>query len=260
MKMTSDMLIKSRYRLPFLPDSEKVDYPLLRLRVAVLFPHNLFTIQLRRKESLQMIGDCGSGRQQFVAAFSPQGDNDQPSPIHEMATLATVRDCHEAAGGSTLVTIEGLNRVGIVDVAGSDQYSTVSIQHLELDGSDPKLHRGQMEAVLTMVDEITRLDPSYSAELVFLLKAIEDDPSLLADRTASFFHFPLEWKQQLLEAVDLQLRFGLLLGYLDRVLTHAGALRTVRDDRGADGKKNVYIPWQPPQVARKGFDVDEGQA
>ena len=254
------MIITSRYRLPLLPDGQKVDCPLLRLRMAVLFPHNLFTVQVRRKETLQMIGDCQAGDRQFVASFSPHHYDDEPSPIHEMGTLATVRDCREAPGGSLLVTIEGLSRVGIEKVAGSDIYSRVNVRELELDSSDVKSHRGRMDAVISMVDEVTRLDPSYSAELVFVLKAIENDPSLLADRVASFFHFPLEWKQELLEAVDLQLRYGLLLGYLDRVLTHAGALRSVKDKPRANGTASPYIPWQPAHASQPYAQNDNGQA
>ncbi len=207
-----------------------------------------------------MIGDCKTDDRQFVASFSPHHNDDEPSPIHEMGTLATLRDYREAPGGSLLVTIEGLSRVGIEKVAGSDIYSRVDIRELELDSSDVKNHRGRMDAVMSMVDEISRLDPSYSAELYFVLKAIENDPSLLADRVASFFHFPLEWKQELLEAVDLQLRYGLLLGYLDRVLTHAGALRSIKDRPRADGTTRPYIPWQPVRSPQPYSENDNGQA
>ena len=261
MKMASDILIKSRYRIPLVTEGPTEDFPLLRLRIAVLFPHNLLTIQVRRKETLKLIRDCHSSGQQFVASFSPQPDDEnEPSPVHRMATLATVRDCREAPGGSLLVTIEGLKRIAIARVSCSDAYPTVSVQDLELDSSDPKSHRGRMDAVISMVDEITRLDPSYSAELVYILKAIENDPSLLADRVASFFHFPLAWKQELLEAVDLQLRYGLMLGHLDRVLTHAGALRTVSYQGRSDGQTRPFIPWQPARGQQPYLEPDNGQA
>lgn len=255
------MLIKSRYRLPLATDGQEAEFPLLRLRTAVLFPHNLLTIQVRRKETLRLIGDCRTGGRQFVAAFSPHSEDEtEPTPVHQMATLATLRDCREAPGGSTLVTIEGLKRVALMKVTGSDAYSTATVQNLELDSSDPKTHLGRMDAVMAMVDEITRLDPSYSAELVYILKAIEDDPSLLADRVAAFFHIPLVWKQELLEAVDLQLRYGLLLGHLDHVRTQALAFRSLKDVTGADGKGGQYIPWQPAREPQRYREDDNGQA
>jgi len=259
--MAGESIIKSRYQLPLAVDGPEVELPLLRLRTAVLFPHNLLTIQVRRQETLKLIGDCSDAQRQFVASFSPASvDDAEPTAVHQVATLAMLRDCRESEGGSVLVTMEGLKRVALMKVAGSGSYSTAVVQNLEADSSDPKSHLGRMGAVMAMVDEITRLDPSYSAELVYILKAIDDEPSLLADRVTTFFHFPLAWKQELLDAVDLQLRYGLLLSHLDHVRTQAVAMRSLVDLSGVAGQQNQYIPWQPARSPQRYSEDDNGQA
>ncbi|HOD66133.1 MAG TPA: endopeptidase La, partial [candidate division Zixibacteria bacterium] len=112
-----------------------------------------------------------------------------------------------------------------------------------------------------VVDEITHLDPSYSPEQVTVLKMNQKDPSLLADRAASIFHFPLPAKQEILESVDLSMRYDRLLASLNselmRVATAASVNENVRRNM-AEEERRVFLRQQLAEIRRQlGEDPSE---
>ncbi len=195
---------------------------MLPLRSGVLFPGSIMTIAVGRQQDVKLVQHCLSGDGQFVAAYSPtQAAEQNDAGIHQVGVVAAIRDTRDGRGASLMVTVEGIRRVAISKVVQNEPFRVAVVDNLPLPEAGGHDARAKVEAILDVADRITRTDPSYSPEHLFVLQMSRNDPSLLADAAASIFHFSLASKQELLEAVNLETRFGLLLSFLGAGLSLA---------------------------------------
>lgn len=215
----------------------KDEYPILALQTSILFPGNVLTIRVRRQDSLQLTRDCGDGKRRFIATYSPvESELAEIRSICQVGVLATVRDSCNAEAGASLVTIEGLARVAVDTVVATEPYMIATASEVQPPGAATRSVRSQLESVISLTAEITRLDPTYSLELLNVLRMYRENPSYLADHIAATFHFPLAAKQTLLEAVGLRQRYTKILELLSDEL-HRLIDVPVLDDDSASARK-----------------------
>lgn len=225
------MIIRSRQRLPILASDREQVYPVLPLRTGVLFPSMTLTLQVGRKENLQLIEDCRKGKKQFVASYQSSDSHDSTEPsIHEVSVFATVVDCKKGPGESLIVTLEGRRRTAITRIHRIEPYTVAAAAELQESKVVAASIRTRIEEVVSIVREITQLDPTYSTELLYVLEMNVEHPGILADKAAFTFHFPLSAKQELLEAVKLEARFNLLLKYLNRELSRVATIHNINEN------------------------------
>jgi len=255
--MSNPAVIKSKTRLPAPVSEKRAEYPVLGLQTGVLFPGHVMALQVRRPDSLKLVETAAESGKEFVATYSPFDESsDDERPIHQVGTYAIVKDRREGEAGSWSVTIEGRRRAVLHQTVGHDPYLVMTAAELPPARITPKIVRGQIEAAISMVGEITRLDPTYSLEFLHVLKMYRDNPSYLADLVASTFHFPLDSKQALLEAVGLKARFESLIECLGQELhrlVHVPVSPVIR----SDASETEAAPSQPGQTkgagARSGY-------
>jgi len=222
------MIIKCKNKLSILATDQMEKFPVLPLRTGVLFPGAMFTIQVGRQENLKLIEYCRSKKKEFIATYAPPKENDPESySIHQVGVVAVIRDVKHGSGNSEIVTIEGLKRIAIVEVVKMEPYIIATANYLQLQKLVPKSIKTQIDGVMSTVREITSLDPTYSPEHLYILKMNQNNPELMVDMTASSFHFPLSAKQEMLETIDLRLRFKILLNYLNAELNQVATLHNI---------------------------------
>ncbi len=225
------MIINSKERLPILAADREEKFPVLPLRTGVLFPGMMLTIQVGRQENLELIEQSRTGKKQFVAAYSPSRYAEtEPSPFHQVGVLAVVRDIKAGPGNSQVVTIEGLKRVAVSKIIQKDPFVVASVNYMQPQPDVSKEVSARIDEVMAVVKEITSLDPTYSPEQLNVLKMNRDDLSLAADTVAATYHFPLEAKQELLETVNLELRFERLLNYLNAELSRVVTIHNINSN------------------------------
>ena len=213
------MIIKCPAKLPILPSDRDETYPVLALQTGVLFPGNVLAINVRRPESLRLIEDCVQKRREFIATYTPvDAEAIAERPVHQVGVFATVQERRSWPGGTCLVTIEGRRRAVLHKIVGMNPYLTATARELQPPRPASRSVMRQVESVIAIVGEITRIDPAYSLELAHVLKMYHDNPSYLADHVAASLHFALADKQKLLEAVGLRERYARLLDLLSNEL------------------------------------------
>ncbi|UCE23219.1 MAG: endopeptidase La [Candidatus Zixiibacteriota bacterium] len=230
------MIIGSKERLPILASDREEKFPVLPLRTGVLFPGMMLTIQVGRHDNLLLIEQSKSGKKQFIASYSPpRYSESEPAPIHQVGVLAVVRDIRPGPGNSEIVTIEGIKRIVISKIVQTKPYIVAAANYLQPHDKASRNVQVKMDEVMSVVKEITGLDPTYSPEQLNVLKMNRDEHSLAADMVASTYHFPLEAKQDLLETVNLELRFERLLNYLNAELSRVVTAHNIN----ANVQKNI---------------------
>lgn len=230
-------------------------YPVLPLMTGVLYPGMMFTIQVGRESNLALIKDCGDGRRQFIAAYC-HSDVELPDsqPIHQVGVIAVVKSVQDGAGGSKTVLIEGLRRTAIREIVSTEPYLKAKAVGIDSPKMVSSSLRDRMKEVISIVSEITQLDPVYSPELSNVIKFNEEDPSLLSDRVATAFHFSLSAKQELLEIINLDRRYEKLLFFLNNELNRVATLLNIDKnvkERIKDEQHKYYLRQQLYEIRRQ---------
>ena len=223
------MIIKSKKKLAIELTDKQTVYPVLPLQTGILFPGTMITIQVGRKENLDLLTKCESGHKKFITAYSPhqKRTEDSAATINQVGVLAEVRDIKPGAGNSVVATIEGIKRIAIAEIIKTTPFITASSNQLQPPKRVPKNLKEMMDDVIATVQEITNLDPTFSDEHLRVLKMSYEDPSLMADTAATLFRLSLEAQQELLETVDLNQRFKLLLQHLNVELSRAATIHRI---------------------------------
>ncbi|MBK7141567.1 MAG: endopeptidase La [bacterium] len=228
----------------------------------VLFPGMMLTVQIGRPENRALVEECVASKRDFVASYAhAEVDTNTESPIHQVGVFARVVDHKEGPGGSMLVTLEGLKRASISAIIKEQPFLIGTVTGIDQPTFVLKNIKSRMDAAITIVGEITHLDPIYSPELLNVLKMNLEDPSALADRIASSFHFSLQAKQDLLESIGLEIRYDRLLnllhGEMHRVTTVLNINENARK-RIEEEQHRYFLKQQLFEIKRQlGEDLTE---
>jgi ATP-dependent Lon protease len=256
------MILRAKHRLAAVTTDTQNEYPILPLMTGVLFPGVMLTVQIGRPENKALIEDCVGGKKEFVASYAhAEVDTATEPPIHQVGVLARVVERKEGPGGSILATLEGLKRASIVALLKSEPFLVGTAFGIDQPTTAHKNIKPRLDAVIAKVGEITHLDPIYSPELSNVLKMNLEDPSALADRVASSFHFSLQAKQDLLECIGLDARYDRLLnllhGEMQRVTTMLNINQNAKK-RIEEEQHRYFLKQQLYEIKRQlGEDLTE---
>ncbi len=256
------MIIRARHRLPVQTTDTSNEYPILPLMTGVLFPGMMLTVQIGRPENRSLIEECVAKKKEFVASYAhAEVDTATDAPIHQVGVLARVVDHKEGPGGSMLVTLEGLKRASISAITKTEPFMVGTAVGIEQPSVALKNIKSRMDAAITIVSEITHLDPIYSPELSNVLKMNIEDPSALADRIASSFHFSLQSKQDLLESIGLEIRYDRLLNLLHGEMHRVTTVLNINENakkRIEEEQHRYFLKQQLYEIKRQlGEDLTE---
>lgn len=256
------MIIRARHRLPVQTTDASNEYPILPLMTGVLFPGMMLTVQIGRPENRSLIEECVARKKDFIASYAhAEVDTATDAPIHQVGVLARVVDHKEGPGGSMLVTLEGLKRASISAITKTEPFMVGTAIGIDQPTVALKNIKSRMDAAITIVSEITHLDPIYSPELSNVLKMNIEDPSALADRIASSFHFSLQSKQDLLESIGLEIRYDRLLNLLHGEMHRVTTVLNINENakkRIEEEQHRYFLKQQLYEIKRQlGEDLTE---
>ncbi len=249
------MIIRSKHRLPIVTSDLEVEYAVLPLMTGVLFPGMVLSVQVGRPENLELLTQCSLAKKEFVASYShAEVSTPDTPPIHQVGILTVIRDIKDGLQGSKIVTLEGLRRVAINQVVAVEPFIRATVYGVETPPFVAKNIKARVDEVISVVGEITHLDPIYSPELSNVLKVNVEDPSLFADRVSAVFHFSLAAKQELLEAISLEFRFERLLYLLNAELNRVATLLNINENtkkRIEEDQQRYYLRQQLNEIRRQ---------
>jgi ATP-dependent Lon protease len=235
---------------PMTSDSQATELtlPVLPLHNGVVFPHMVVTIRVETSEGKTAIAAAERSDGQILLVPRLEG---------RYATVGTIAEIQQMdEDGNVVVAGRTRARVGAgsVDDGGAlwvtaDEYPEVDIVDAELDELV-----AEYRAVVSAVLENRGL--AGIAERLLSM----DSPSRLADLAVYSPDLSLERKVELLEALDIRHRLGLLLEWMSEVLADLELRRKVREeatDRIEKGQRDYILRQQLDAIKRElGEDVD----
>jgi ATP-dependent Lon protease len=222
-----------------MPETAQLTLPVLPLHNGVVFPHMVVTIRVETEEGKTALAAARSdGRLLLV----PRLDG-------RYSTVGTIAEIQSDDDGSVVVSGMARARVGAGSVDGTGALWVEAEPYPEVDMIDDELEAliAEYRAVVSAVLENRGL-----AGVAERLLAV-DNPSQLADLAVYSPDLSLEQKVELLEALDIRRRLGMLLAWMRETLADLELRRRVREDateRIEKGQKD-YILRQQMEAIRK---------
>jgi len=229
-----------------MPDTAQLTLPVLPLHNGVVFPHMVVTLRIETEE----------GKIALAAARDDERLLLVPRLEGRYAAVGTIAEIQQSdENGNVVVSGVARARVGAGSVDENGALWVTAEPYPEVDMLDDEFDAlvAEYRAVVSAVLENRGL-----AGVAERLLAV-DNPSQLADFAVYSPDLNLEQKVELLEALDIRQRLGMLLSWMREVLADLELRRKVRDDateRIEKGQKD-YILRQQLDAIRKELG-DEG--
>ncbi|MBN2803858.1 MAG: endopeptidase La, partial [Deltaproteobacteria bacterium] len=194
--------------------------PVLPLRNSVMFPASVVPINVGRKKSLVAIEMVQKSKDQLVAVVSQKNaEVEDPGwdDLYKMGTIARVLKIIKLGEDNYSVVLQGTERFEILEPVADQPVMQAKIKRIP-DVTTPSL---ELDALANNLKETGRklinLLPNLPKEATGILEHVTE-PGILADLVASNLTVEVPEKQQVIEAVDVELRIRTCLKLLTKQL------------------------------------------
>jgi len=224
------MIIKCRNRLPLRPSDTETILPVLPIRSAIVFPGEIKTIQMGRKENLELLKAVADRDNLLVLSFSPQPVSTSNVPnISQVGVLARVQSVQSGVAKSKMVTLEGVRRVALIKLVTSVPFLEAKVSEVEEDVCDGVRLQELLSEITHLISNLVRLDSRYSNELIYNLELNRSSPGGFADKVGAMIHFQLPDKQDLISSVDITERLDTLVRLVQYEIEKFALSTQIRD-------------------------------
>ena len=191
---------------------------MLPLRGVLVFPYMIIHLDVGREKSINALEQVMMQDRLIMLATQRDAQNDKPGPadIYEAGTVAEIKQLLKLPGGTMRVLVEGLYRARIHSYLKEDPYFEVEVEEFRevATRKTPELE-AQARLLARQFEQWAKLSKKIPPETLVTVIAVED-PDRLSDLILGHLPLKLEDKQELLAAVDIEKRLGLLTDIVNR--------------------------------------------
>mmetsp|Transcript_13202 Transcript_13202/g.46246 ORF Transcript_13202/g.46246 Transcript_13202/m.46246 type:complete len:924 (+) Transcript_13202:98-2869(+) len=184
--------------------------------------------------------------------------------IHEIGCLAQVLHVQAVHPMGIQLLVAGTGRVLITGTVKREPFLTVSIERLQDKLFDPndKIIKAYMLEIMATVKSIVKLEHFFKEQLQAILTQVTiQNPSHLADITASMTTADRSSLQEILECLDIQDRLTKTLNLLKVELEQAEVQKTIHkqmEEKISKSQRKHYLAEQLKIIKKElGLEVDE---
>jgi len=193
-----------------------VEYPLLPVRDAVVFPHMMIPLFVGRDRSLRAVDEALEGDQHIIVVSQKEAETREPTPedLYSVGTIASIARMLRMPDGTTSVLVEGLQRARIIEYTQARSFFRVRAMPIFESVDEQPLTQALMRAALALFEKCVQLSRSLPDD-AFVTAMNAEDSSWLADVIAAHLDLDIGQRQEMLETLDPVVRLqklSVLLG------------------------------------------------
>ncbi len=179
--------------------------PMVALRGLVVFPYMVLHFDVGRDMSVAAVEECMvQGKEIFLAAQRDvRVEKPEKTDIHEIGTVAKVKQVLKLPGDIMRVLVEGTRRGKLMTYASTEPYIEAVVQVFtdEEEAGQAVMKEVYMRRIGKLFERFASLGARIPAETLFTVNEIED-AGKFADMVASNVAIKLDDKQRVLDCVD----------------------------------------------------------
>jgi len=239
----------------------------LPVRTMVLFPGVVLPLQVERARSLRSIEEAMRSDQPvgLLLQLDPTQDEPATANLRQIGTIAAILRYVAGDEGSHLAVCQGQHRFRVLEFLPGTNLLRARVELIrEPEGAlagNPALE-ALMATLKRQGLEAVALMPGAPPQVAQLIEGASE-PGMLADLLATFMDLPPSEKQEVLEAVELSPRLGLVatrLGHLLQVLRMSKDIQKQTEETLAKSQREYYLRQQLETIRRELGESDDPQA
>ena len=235
--------------------------PVLPLRNAVFFPHQVTPLSVGRGASIRAIEEAARDEGQIVVVAQTDGEVETPSEkdIYWVGTLARILKVFTLADGTRNVLVQGIRRVQLISVLQSEPFMHAVVRDID-EGSATGIEVDAMATNLkTQFRKAVELSPNLSEEQLSIVLSLEP-PDAMTDMIASMIPVGVPEKQEILESREIRDRMEKLTLALTKLLQKlelGSKIQSEVQDGISKSQREYYLREQMKAI-RKELGEEEG--
>lgn len=209
------------------------EIPAMTLPNVTFFPQALLPLRIFEPRYRRMLRDVlGRDRLFAVAGLNERlvGETNQFEPPHRIASVGIIRACQAHPDGTANLLLQGLCRVEVMEIVTDEPYRRIKVRPLLRqpapdEAEEARQLRAELGRLLTLKQ---KLGGAMPREITSFLRKVQD-PETFVDLAAFSLCESQDFKQQVLETLDLRTRLGL---FARKLRTEIGELKLRRKLQG----------------------------
>ncbi|WDP84576.1 MAG: endopeptidase La [Desulfobacter sp.] len=212
------MIKISKFFNPDGSEGEKRILPLVPLRDMVLFPFVTTSVFVGREKSIKALSQAMAGDKKIFLTTQKDPEVLKPNiqDIFQVGTEAKITQLLRLPDGTVKALVEGCERGRIVKMTEESGFQTVEYMGLAETIMGEATCEAAVRTVFEAFNYYSTLSGVVSKSFFKGLDALVDDQSRYADTIASQLPLKVADKQKILECVDLEERFFILLKLIQK--------------------------------------------
>src|SRR5690242_568157 len=200
--------------------------PLMALRSTIVYPLGTIAVQMGAPENLALLR-AHDEPGLIVALVVASGDHDEPIDaqkfVGRIGVAARVHERINLPGDTVQITLQGLRRIAVEDIAHTEPYPVASVRPAKETPADAAEVDDLVARVVTSAETLAELVDRIPDEVPAILKMNVSDPGRFADLAATNMNFRIADKDEVLQRLDVGQRLRFILSRLEREVARAGA-------------------------------------
>jgi ATP-dependent Lon protease len=243
--------------------------PAVALRGLTVFPNMIISFPVGRESSLASLD--AAEREKSSVFLVKQIDALEESPdlsgLHDIGTIAHIKQVLKLPGNMTHVIVEGVERAQIDDFFENDGCMRAEIEDIEYRDPSAYDNNPNVQALMRVAkeyfDEYTRLNSRQAAGDTMVSLVSAKTPGEMADMIISGIIVDVEQKQEVLECLDELERLGMVINILNtelEILRLKSSIEEKVKKRMEQNQKEYYLREQLKVIQEELGDKDGLQA
>ncbi len=222
-------------------DPKALRRPLLGLVRAVLFPHDVCTVEVTEPDGLRALARLNALDGQLVAVPTREGPELRDAErFHAVGTLARVVSRAALSKGGQRIVLQGLRRVTLTTIEHAEGCWWSECERLETVPAAPEQATGERARLSALLVSLAEADPTVSRELPGMIALYGEDDERVTDLVASLPTLAHGERARLLSESSALTRTRLLIHHLEGALVRARASSAL-DGRVAERLRRRYL-------------------
>ncbi|MCK9328497.1 MAG: endopeptidase La [Candidatus Cloacimonetes bacterium] len=233
--------------------------PVIHINNVVMYPYLMIPLIIA-DESLKKVIEYSLSNDKLLGFFlSKDVKKDGEVDIHEYGTAVSIVRMLRNQDGSVSLLLQGVSRIKIEKITQHHPYMMVEIEEIpEISDDTPHL-RAVRKITTELLEKVISESSEFNKELIFGLKSIKQH-SRVADIVSGNLPFSTEVKQDLLETLDINLRYEKLNKHLAELIKQMQLESTIRDNIQLEideDQKKYYLKEQLEAIKKELGETNE---